>query len=148
VAVQVTEGLLVDQNAHEFAFLCQSKLRHEELSSRTLAISISLPISFACSRACFVFCRSDDAISVLIRNAKIVILRGSMVSGVSTRVIINALSLQHPAEQPHLEERAVSPSTSFFGRLLLDVDTSLEVRTFINGDALGRDVARDNGRLL
>jgi hypothetical protein len=36
----------------------------------------------------------------------------------------------------------------FRGRLLLDVETSLEVRAFINGDAMGRDVAHDNGRLL
>jgi|SRR5690348_2876110 hypothetical protein len=34
------------------------------------------------------------------------------------------------------------------GRLSLNIDPSLEVRAFINGDALGCDVARDNGRLL
>jgi hypothetical protein len=32
-------------------------------------------------------------------------------------------------------------------RLLLDVDSSLEIGAIVNGDALGRDVARDNGRL-
>ena len=58
------------------------------------------------------------------------------------------VSLQHRAAQSHFEERGVSPSTSFFDRLVLHVDPSFEVRTFINGDALGRDVARDNGRLL
>jgi len=34
-----------------------------------------------------------------------------------------------------------------FGQILLDVDTYLEVRTFINGDALSRDVAHYDGRL-
>ena len=43
-----------------------------------------------------------------------------------------------------------SNPTQYFllGCLFLDVDTSLEVRAFVNGDALGRDVAHDNGRLL
>ena len=57
-------------------------------------------------------------------------------------------SLQRLAELPHFAERAASPSTSFFGRLFLYVDCSFEVRTFSNGDALGRNVARDDGRLL
>jgi len=45
--------------------------------------------------------------------------------------------------------RGKSSHTQYFllGRLVLDVETSLEVRAFINGDALGRDVAHDNGRL-
>jgi len=34
------------------------------------------------------------------------------------------------------------------GRLSLDINPSLEVRAFINGDALGYDVARDDGRVL
>jgi hypothetical protein len=46
--------------------------------------------------------------------------------------------------------RGTSSPTEYFlrGRLFLDVETSLEVRAVINGDAVGRDVAHDNGRLL
>jgi predicted small metal-binding protein len=46
--------------------------------------------------------------------------------------------------------RGTTSPTEYFlgGRLFLDVETSLEVRAVINGDAVGRDVAHDNGRLL
>jgi len=46
--------------------------------------------------------------------------------------------------------RGKSSRTQCFllGRLFLDIDSSFEIRAFINGDALGRDIARHNGRLL
>ncbi|HYL14355.1 MAG TPA: hypothetical protein VEV41_15035, partial [Terriglobales bacterium] len=34
------------------------------------------------------------------------------------------------------------------GLLFLNVDTPLQVSAFLNGDAPGHDVAKDNGRLL
>ena len=53
-----------------------------------------------------------------------------------------------------LTRKELSPSippylgASLLRHLSLDVDLSLEVRAFINGDVLGCDVTRDNGRLL
>ena len=60
---------------------------------------------------------------------------------------------QHPPEIIYsraASSRGTGSSTQYLlrGRLFLDVETPLEVRTFINGDAVGRDVAHDNGRLL
>ena len=60
---------------------------------------------------------------------------------------------QHPPEIIYSRAASFRGTSSptryvFRGRLFLDVETSLEVRAFINGDALGCDVPRDNGRLL
>ena len=62
--------------------------------------------------------------------------------------LARAFSLQHPAETASLGGKSTRAQGTFrLGRLSLDVDPSLEVRAFIDGDALGRDIARDHDRL-
>src|ERR1700675_3220863 len=84
VAVQVRKGLPVEQDAHEFAFIRQSKPRHEgakftnalrsQYPFQYLSRAPRAPVSFSAA--------ATTQFPFLIRNAKIVILLGSMVSGV------------------------------------------------------------------
>jgi hypothetical protein len=50
-----------------------------------------------------------------------------------------------PSGSRAAEPQPFLPGTSLIASEIQDVDISLEVRAFIDGDALSRDVARYNG---
>src|SRR5207253_4815194 len=81
VAVQVRKGLPVEQSANEFAFVSQSELRNEGAHFANASDLNILPdISCALPGGCFVFCRSDDAISVSHPDRKSTRLNSSHVA--------------------------------------------------------------------